>query len=251
MIFYAKPNQIYEEHLEAVYTAWKETINAKKFLIKRAADKYNFSVERFLKGSLLTIAFHDIGKMIVPFQEMMSAIIQNSSFDKNKNYRHELVSFVYTAKYWQLINKEDYLSAIPLEAIAVAGHHKTLESDLNSFVRESSLSPPQIISEGIKEAVCIAEKLFRRESCFLPSIQQSNKCEDPFKSLAGLFLNFLNKGIERDGSEKCRDIYFLLKGILHYADWYGSGKEHVVYIVSIKIFLWLLMMLRSDATRKV
>src|SRR3989304_3765499 len=73
-IFYAKPDQTYIEHIDAVYLAWKETTAAKRPLIERIAAKYSFPVERFLKGSLLTIAFHDIGKMIESFQEMMSAI---------------------------------------------------------------------------------------------------------------------------------------------------------------------------------
>lgn len=235
MTFYAKPDQTYVEHLEAVYAAWKETINAKRLLIERTADKYCFSVERFLKGSLLSIAFHDIGKMIAPFQEMINAIILNKPFDKKKNYRHELVSFIYTAKYWQLINREDYLSAIPLEAIAVVGHHKILDSDLTSFSRESILSQPLIIPEGVNEAILIARDLFEREGHVLPSTQQSNKYADPFKSLAGLILKVLNKGIEKDGTDKCRVIYFLLKGILHYADWYGSGKKRVVYSVNKNI----------------
>lgn len=235
MIFYAKPDQSYEEHIEAVYSAWKETIKAKRLLIERTSEKYHFPVERFLKGSLLTIVFHDIGKMIEPFQEMMNAIKQNRPFDKRKNYRHELVSFIYTAKYWQLINKDNYLSAIPLEAIAVAGHHKTIDSDLTSFNRESVAFPPSLIPEGVDNAILIAQELFRREGYVLPSIQQSNRYEDPFKSMAGLILKVLNKGIEKDGPDKCRAIYFLLKGILHYADWHGSGKKNVVYNVKDNI----------------
>lgn len=233
MIFYAKPDQTYEEHLEAVYIAWKETVRAKRPLIERIAKNYNFSVERFLKGSLLTIAFHDIGKMTEPFQEMMRAIIHSKPFDKKKIYRHELVSFVFTAKYWNFINKEEYLSTIPLEALSVVGHHKNLDSDLTSFARESTQSPPQTITNGIKEAIAIAEKLFEREGYTLPLVEQTNKCEDPFKSLSDLIAKgLLSKGIENDGNEKCRTIYFLLKGILHYADWYGSGKKSVTYNVS-------------------
>ena len=145
MSFHAKPDQTYREHLDAVYLAWKETVNAKRPLIERIAKKYNFSVERFLKGSLLTIAFHDIGKMIEPFQEMILAIRHNKSFDKKRNYRHELVSFVYTAKYWQKINKENYLSSIPLEALAVVSHHKMLDSDLTAFNRECIASLPKVL----------------------------------------------------------------------------------------------------------
>ncbi len=233
MTFYAKPDQTYEEHLEAVYTAWKKIVTAKYPLIERVAKTYNFSVKRFLKGSLLTIAFHDIGKMIVPFQEMMQAIMCSRPFDTKKNYRHELVSFIFTSKYWSFINKEKYLSAIPLEALSVVGHHKNLDSDLTSFIRESLQSTPQIIPDGINIALTIAEGLFKREGYVLPSIKQIDACEDPFTSLANLISSgFLSKGIEIDGTEKCRAIYFLLKGVLHYADWYGSGKISITYSIN-------------------
>jgi len=66
MTFYAKPDQTYREHIEAVYLAWKETVHAKMPLIERMANRYSFSVERCLKGSLLTITLHDIGKIGIP-----------------------------------------------------------------------------------------------------------------------------------------------------------------------------------------
>lgn len=232
MKFYAKPDQTYEEHLEAVYAAWKETIRAKRPLIERVAKKYNFSAERFHKGSLLTITFHDIGKIIEPFQSMMNAIILNKPFDKSSNYRHELVSFIYIAKYWANINKKDYLSAIPLEALAVISHHKSLDSDLTSFTRERVMSPPSVIPDGINEAIKISEELFSREGYILPLIKQTNNYEDPLRSLEKLIASgLISKGLQKDGAEKCRDIYFLLKGILHYADWHGSGKKSVTYSV--------------------
>lgn len=232
-IFYAKPDQTYREHLEAVYWAWKETIAAKRPLIDRIAAKYSFPAERFLKGSLLTIAFHDIGKMIEPFQEMMSAIRQNKPFDKRINYRHELVSFIYTVKYWQIINSGNCLSCLPLEALAVVGHHKMLNSDLTSFNRESIVAIPKVLPDGITEAISIAKELFKKEGFDLPSLKDSSKCEDPYKSLAGLVSSgILSKGIEKDGAEKIRVLYSLLKGILHYADWHGSGKMSVRYSIS-------------------
>lgn len=250
MTFYAKPDQTYEEHLEAVYTAWKETFSAKRPLIERIAEKYNFPVERLLKGSLLTIAFHDIGKMTELFQEMMQAIIHSKPFDKKKNYRHELVSFIFVAKYWNLINKEDYLSKIPLEALVVVGHHKSLDADLTSFTRESMQSPPQTIADGREEAIAIAEKLFEREGYILPLVKQTNKYEDPFKSLSSLIVNgCLSKGIEEDGDEKCRVIYFLLKGIFHYADWYGSGKKGITYRVN-KDIPWVVNKLKERCNKK-
>lgn len=230
MKYYAKSDQTYEEHLKAVYAAWKEIVGAKRYLIERVAILYNFSVERFIIGSLLTISFHDIGKMIKPFQEMMLAKNTDQPFRMSSNYRHELISFIFTAKYWRCINREKYLTAIPLEAIAVAGHHKKLDSELNSFDRERLMSMPSIISDGIREAIAIAEKIFQKEGFLLPLLEQIDRVEDPLKSLSDLFAKgIMNKGFDKDGLEKCRVIYSLLKGILHYADWYGSGKKDILY----------------------
>ncbi len=229
--FYAKPDQTYADHIEAVYRAWKETIDAKTPLIKRMAKQYSFGIDRFLMGSLLSIAFHDIGKMTQPFQEMMDCLRLNKPFDKRKNYRHELVSLIFTAKYWHLLNQHDYLAAIPFEALAVAGHHRALDADLTSFMREGTMVRPQLIAEGIDQAVFLAQSLFRREGYSLPSVQLRDGYEDPFKSLAGLIFR-LDKGIAKDGPDKSRSIYALLKAILHYADWHGSGGQSVVYSVS-------------------
>ena len=85
------------------------------------------------------------------------------------------------------------------------------------------------------EAIAIAESLFRAEGLSLPSMQQDGRQIDPFKSLAGFIWNALNKGITRDGADKYRVVYSLLKGILHYADWYGSGKQEVVYQVEKRV----------------
>ncbi len=231
MVYWAKPDQTYKEHLDAVHVAWKETIKAVEPFIDRIAKKYGFSRERFLKASLLTVVFHDIGKMITPFQEMMLAVKNKKYFNIGTNYRHELVSLVFIAKYWQYINKDEYLHSIPLEALAVVGHHRALNSDMTSFTRESNLPFPNILLDGIKEAILIAKEFFLEEGYTFPTIRSDIDCEDtPYELLAGLVASgLLNKGLEKDGTEKTRTLYFLLKGILHYADWHGSGKVDVRY----------------------
>lgn len=226
MIFYAKPDQTYREHLEAVYSAWKDTIKAKRLLIERLCGKYQVPSEDLILASLLSVVFHDIGKMIEPFQQMMSAIRAKKPFDMSTNYRHELFSFVYTVKYWHLLNRK--VSVLPIEALAVVGHHKSLDSDLDSFSRESLSSPPKILQDGINEALFIAEEKFKAEGFILPALGFDEKVENPYESLKYL-LGYIHKGIEKDGAEKIRSLYFLLKGILHYADWHGSGKATVRY----------------------
>ena len=123
-IFWAKPDQTYEEHIRAAYAAWKSTVSAKRNLIQRLGKLYGFSEERFLKSSLLTVVLHDIGKNIEPFQQMMQAKKEGKSFDYRENYRHELESYCFvfrgamalaTQESGQLIGK------LPLESLAVPG----------------------------------------------------------------------------------------------------------------------------------
>lgn len=228
MTFYAKTDQTYEEHIEAVYVAWKQTISAKKHLLERAAYLYNFSLERFLKGSLLTIAIHDIGKMNRSFQEMIRAARENKPFNKRLSFRHELLSLIYAIEYWKEINRNDRLLSFPLEAIVIAAHHKTLDTDLSSFNKELYMEMPKIIDEGINEGINIAESIFIREGFIFPKIKIKNDHKP-----VGLLKNIVDRlyFTERDGPEKCRTIYFLMRGILHYADWHASGRKTVVYSV--------------------
>ncbi|MHC9540907.1 MAG: CRISPR-associated helicase Cas3' [Vulcanimicrobiota bacterium] len=231
--FYAKPDQTYREHLEAVYTAWKETFTAKELLIHKLSERFSFSVKRLKMGSLLTIAFHDIGKMIEPFQKMMKAIRNSKKFDIKTNYRHELVSFVYSVQYWSVINKKvECLSRVPIEALSIVAHHKDLNSDLTSFQREAMFSyTPLIDSDALQLAISLAREFFEREGFDLPDLDLSRlKNIKPYESLASFVSsNILGKG---ELPERLRCLYFLLKGILHYADWHGSGKKQVVYSVS-------------------
>jgi len=94
-IYLAKPDQTYKEHVNLAYNAWKAVVRAKGDLIRKVGEDYGFSEERFLKSSLLTVVLHDIGKNIRPFQEMMRAAGSSQTFDRKKNYRHELVSYPY------------------------------------------------------------------------------------------------------------------------------------------------------------
>ena len=151
--FFAKPDQTYDEHIEAVYVSWKETVTAKRGLIKRVARKHQFSEEHFLRASLLTVVLHDIGKMTKSFQNMINAVRSGDKFDKRKNYRHELASFPFVVNIWHKMSRSPSSSKIPLEALAVVGHHKMLNTDLSSFVRERHISRPDFIREGIDKAI--------------------------------------------------------------------------------------------------
>ncbi len=238
MTYYAKPDQTYQEHIEAVYQAWLETIEAKKNLIKRVAQLYDFSEERFLISSLLTVALHDLGKMIPPFQNMMKAKRDGRKYNKKDNYRHELFSFIYTAWAASCLSREEgYLTFIPVEAMAVAGHHRPLNTDLTSFERERMADTmPVLLPDGLQEAIYLAGIIFAKHGWKLPSFKNGLEKDDPYNRLASLVNpvdNIFGKLLEKDDRKRARIIYILIKGILHYADWFASGKISIQYSVRL------------------
>jgi CRISPR-associated endonuclease/helicase Cas3 len=230
-IFYAKTDETYQEHIERVYNAWEEVIKVKQGLIHRVAQKYGFSPERFKQGSLLTIVLHDIGKMIIPFQEMMSAKRNGKSFNLDKNYRHELVSFMFVFAGFAELQKRSFYSRWPLEALSVAGHHRALDGDLSSFAREKIADRPVAYPEGIALALKIARELFDRNGWDFPTITEKWANVNGIKRLAKFITEACPELLKVENLERTRVLYFLLKGCLHYADWYGSGHEQFHYSV--------------------
>ena len=233
-VFYAKHDQTYRQHLEAVYAAWKETIAAKRQLIERLAKKYDFPIERFLQGSLLTVVFHDIGKMVKPFQNIIDAVRNDEKFDWKKNYRHELASFPFAVATWDKINRFSNLSQVPIEALAVVGHHKSLNTDLTSFERERISDLPDYVAGGLEEAYSFAKETFLQEGWSLPKLPDKIEKQNPYSLLAKLigWDGLLGKLLSKEEPERIRTLYFLTKGILHYADWHGSGGASVKYSIT-------------------
>ncbi len=229
-IFWAKPDQTYEAHIEAAYNAWKETVIAKKNLIQRLSKEFGFNEERFLKSSLLTVVLHDIGKNIEPFQKMMDAKRKGEIFNNRKNYRHELVSFSFAIQGSVALRKQDgILTLLPLEALAILGHHKKINPDLQSFSRECTSIKPNFYEDGMNKALMLAEEIFLKEGFSLPRIpiHKYDSYADASKLISydGAFI----KIFEKENSESTRIIYLLLKAILHYADWHGSAGMDVNY----------------------
>lgn len=230
-IYYAKPDQTYEEHLEVVYKAWKEVVEYKRPLIERLSNKYGFSVERFLKGSLMTVVLHDIGKNIEPFQKMMAAIREKTKFDRRKNYRHELISLNFAFEAWKELNKESKYSVFPLEVLAVAGHHLPVEFTFSSFQREKIADPPFLYPEGFQEALILAKELFAKEGWQFPHLSWELARVNGLWRLNKL-LECLPQLLSKNEYDRERTLFVLIKGILIYADWLGSSKTKVSYSIS-------------------
>jgi len=235
-IIWGKTDQSYDEHITKAYGAWKDTVTAKKNLIQRFCNEFGFSEERFLKSSLLTVVLHDIGKNTAIFQEMIDVSRKGKRFDYSKNYRHELVSFLYAIAGNIALSKQEHgqlIGNIPLEALVILGHHKKINPTMASFDRESRSKKPSINMEGGKSALLLAKNIFIEEGYKFPEqLFEFNAKDDPYERAFIFLNNHFPKMVQNETKpvyESIRPTYLLLKAILHYADWHGSAGININY----------------------
>jgi CRISPR-associated endonuclease/helicase Cas3 len=238
-VIWAKPNQSYEEHIIASYRAWKQTTEAKRNLIKRFSKKFGFDEKRFLTSSLLSVVLHDIGKCTDIFQQMMVAKQNGEHFDYRENYRHELVSFMYAVYASAALTRQEghLVGKLPLEALAVLGHHKAINPNMRFFEKERTNEIPSVIEEGAKQALLLAKELFEKEGYEFPDDIFKFKVKDinPYNKTSKFLNNFVAKMFQEESNcEAIRPTYLLLKSILHYSDWHGSSSSDVNYHLQIK-----------------
>ena len=233
-VIWAKPNQTYEEHINSSYKAWKQTVEAKQNLIKRFSHEFGFNERRFLMSSLLSVVLHDIGKCTDIFQRMMIAKRNQEHFDYRENYRHELVSFLYTIYGCVALYQQEgtLVGKLPIEALAVLGHHKAINPNMSFFEKERTNEKPVLIEDGVRQALLLAKNIFEREGYVFPDrlFQINVKNEDPYKKSTEFLNSFVAKMFEEESNQEAiRPTYMLLKAILHYSDWHGSSGSNINY----------------------
>ncbi|HHU63702.1 MAG TPA: CRISPR-associated helicase Cas3' [Clostridiales bacterium] len=233
-VFYAKPDETYEEHILEVYRAWKELIYCKQSLIDRLVSRFQFSKNQFLKMSLLTIVFHDIGKLIQPFQDIMERRRKGIKIDYKNNYRHELCSLPYVFSASLAMNNMEHFN-FPYDTFAVMGHHKDLDFSKQSFHRELKWKKkrPHIERQALEHAISFAETIFKDCGWEFP-IMRNNLINDEGIHIMQCLIEGLPALIVRDDPYKIRTLYAVTKGLLHYSDWYGSAKLTIRYRVNQK-----------------
>ncbi len=232
MIFLAKcrPNECYEQHVWQVYLAWKNLIERHAALIERICQRHQVDRDRFLIRSLLTVALHDMGKLSANFQRMMRAV---SNAERHRamvaNFRHEYASVAFVRSAILCLNRETGVLLkqnphIPLEAMAVLGHHKTVDTDLSRFERErnnpESLKwKPGSLAEGKR----VAQKIFDDYGVPYPKIDFEKCFQVAHKQSVCNFARELHKYVSDYSS--ARELFVLMKGLLMTADWCASSND--------------------------
>ena len=230
MIFLAKcrPDESYEQHVWQVYLAWKNLIQRHAALIERICQRHQVDRDRFLIRSLLTVALHDMGKLSANFQRMMYA---ESDIERHRamvaNFRHEYASVIFVYSAVLNLNKKTGVllkqnPRIPLEAMAILGHHKTVDANLSRFERE--LDKPESLKwepGSLTEGKRVAQKIFDDYGIPLPQID-FEKCFQ-YAQHRPAFAQTLHKYVSDYSS--ARELFVLMKGLLMTADWCASSND--------------------------
>jgi CRISPR-associated endonuclease/helicase Cas3 len=203
----AKPQESLTKHTLALYNVWLE--------LKRKYEEI-IPEEKFWYYSLISVFFHDFGKIADNFQE----VISNKKRDYSNYVRHEFVSgmFLFANSY------KDY-EQNSLSLFAIFSHHKKLENDL--FSKESNIDL-KINLDYVKEFVEFATKEIDKP--YKNKFQINQTAIGYLQNKYFRLLEDYQKRVyvlTKKLAQKDRIEYVKYKAILQIADWTASGHNEL------------------------
>ncbi|MEK0336460.1 MAG: CRISPR-associated helicase Cas3' [Nitrosopumilus sp.] len=202
----AKPHESLIDHVDNCLKVWEQ--------LKLKYSSF-FPDPVFWQKSLLTVIFHDIGKVIDSFQQMMIARRDEKPFDYNLNFRHELFSGGILAK---LVDKDI------LPVAAVYTHHNKLNLELfdKDEFREVSFDKKHIIEFVEHYQPILKGNGITIESEHFYDVPQWTDGKQWYNVYANLIWRRLSDLTNAD-----RTTYVFYKGIMQTSDWFGSAHEEL------------------------
>ncbi len=201
----SNPQETLPEHVSKVYNIWKQL---------EGKYKRDIPDDNFWHFSLISVVFHDFGKITNNFQDVIQGKVKN--FD---NYiRHEFISGMFLAA-----NNYKYYKSCPSSLFAVLSHHKPLNLDLFSKETTAELN---IVSQLIQDFLLwVNKELFEKENIKYTVSDISinylkNSYQQFFNDYKNRILPFLN-----DLDSSARNTYINYKAILQISDWLASGNN--------------------------
>ena len=222
--------QTYAEHIQKCMEAWQEIwLKREKQMIHFAAE-YNIPYLLLRQKSLISVLFHDLGKLTDNFQDIIKAIIEGRKVNRTQYFRHEIPSAIFLFEYWLARKSNGLDNYPPYEVWAVLGHHKTLDPMWNSFEREKNKIQqwPIITEERMQYAKNLALEYMKPEGIPLLTLAKkvpANAWKDTLFVILDKTMIIANGNSERDLSASNRQIYSVVKGLLHYCDWWASSGD--------------------------
>ncbi len=229
MTYWAKEDERYEEHILKCYSIWQRYFKINSLYLADTCKKMDIKYEDFRQKSLISVLFHDVGKLTAIFQDNMELIRNGKKPNYQKNFRHEIYSAILLLVAYIQRKKADKDEPIPYEVLAVLGHHKPLDKQWHSFLREINRDKwPEFNKEMVDFALFSVKDILKRENINFAVDQELyayNWQKNFFRALGSIF-STVNLYKLKINYSKERQIYSLLKGILSYCDWLASSDNY-------------------------
>ncbi len=204
-----------ETHLSNTIDIWK--------MLKNRYE--NFVLDnKFWRNSFISVIFHDFGKSIENFQDMMN----EKDGSREKNIRHEFVSGVYLFYLLYTDKNEDFLSVEELLSLmSVFSHHKKLTSDL---FKDDAHKKLRIDIEKITQVSEFIFEKIKHEGIDIKAVAGLNEnfCDEI--NMQGMYVCFkkLMEHLILDRIDSTdRKKYILYKAVLNISDWVASGEKEL------------------------
>jgi len=238
LLYWAKPDQIYDQHIEQCYEIWVRLWKLKEPYIEQWLQEIDMPLREFRIKSLISVLFHDIGKLSQVFQDFMEALREGKKIERSQYFRHEINSAIFLMEYWHKRRDSSQDAFFPYEVWAVLGHHKALERNWTSFEREKRRNEwPELSSKSIEYAIGVVVDILKEEGITPPSYQpliSVNNCKNLFFLKMRSMLDIEHQGLyDHFKLSDKRQIYSVMKGILHFCDWMASsehGEKRLLYL---------------------
>jgi CRISPR-associated endonuclease/helicase Cas3 len=191
----------------------------KQSIAVHVADRAHVEVEKLWDSAFLTVILHDIGKASTPFQEYIR--------NEGRMESHAFLSFYFAN---QICSRESKLrldgQAAGVEALAIASHHSPLHPSKFKTMYEGKNEDPQVLKDVVTHY--LARFASRTTMQYMGrSLEWDASFPSTYDDIYQSFA-LLNARLRRSpgtNDDSTRLPFAFLKGILHYCDWYGSGKE--------------------------
>jgi CRISPR-associated endonuclease/helicase Cas3 len=222
----SKPEKTLQEHTQDCFDKLLLVFQWNNDLITKVCQNYSLDKDMVLQRLFLCVAFHDIGKANIRFQDKVRSIIPDGLES------HPLASVPFVHHYTKdnpIFNYDE--NAFYPEMLAVASHHNRLYHGVyGEYLHKMKVVyAEKVFFEDFFDFINQQAKRFSLKYwdnlVFEPSILNEKSFEVFFDIFTDI-TDFLSM------KSKVRDIFLLFKSILHYADWLASSEYHNYKYVS-------------------
>ncbi|QUI23976.1 CRISPR-associated helicase Cas3' [Vallitalea pronyensis] len=206
----------YDYHVQRCHDVFSHIITELEPYLEGLIAESGMSMKVFIQRMKQTIIFHDLGKLSPLFQGMLSKKIEGKIVDRMDHFRHEVLSTLYL---YPLL--EDGSLNFPFFLMAILGHHKSIDKQLQCFERERKRESWPLLST---EDIAYIHHYYGDYLDGKITDKKQKDCQRLLRIVSHRLISrtYLNKGLD---IESLRLLYSITQGILCYCDWLGSADK--------------------------